>query len=407
MNQSEESTGTDAPFTISEKNAKHFIATDPYNGNVVEGILNMSPGNGFGNMIIEKVNGVECKQYIVATPKIHYPFDNNEYFVVDPLKTSRVIAYTKLDGTNILMFKYHDANGKEYISYKTRRMPFIGDDFKPMWDMCLSMYPEIPELRERNGMNISFELFGQMNKHGISYDVKIDTRVLFGRSDDGRIHPPCELDCGTVDSAALVSEWSGECDYRSEYAAQEKWLTDQFKLIDDDGNEIVTNEPAKYDQGYSAKGMEGTIWYVNWNNGNWTMFKCKSEQTKEKHFAVAAGISAMVVNQALFKVLEAGEELTVDAVKAMLREDEWSEADVERRTHMITRMIDAYVAEKKIRTLLYEEYDRMHAEDPSFDINTDKKKVMTYMAGRMYEWGLSRRYASKIYSQLKLRYGEA
>jgi hypothetical protein len=95
--------------------------------------------------------------------------------------------------TNILAFKYIDDKGNECISYKTRRMPFVGDDFLYMWKDVLKKHPDIPEIVKKNNMSMAFELYGKTNLHGIIYDIDLDARVLLEERPMGRYFPPRRL----------------------------------------------------------------------------------------------------------------------------------------------------------------------------------------------------------------------
>lgn len=389
-----------APFGLTDKSSKEFKAVDPFNPqNEVEGLICMSEGSKLGNLIITKVNGRPCKQWIQCTPKIHYPFDNNDAFLIKPERTKKVIAYEKLDGTNILMFNYSDADGNNFISFKTRKMPFVGADFKYLWDTCLQRYPDLKGALKNNDKNISFELYGSMNKHGIIYDLDIDTKILFGRDYSGKLFPPSMLNVGNVGHPRIIKEcdYDETADYRKIYTDMENWLTSQFVK-----DETEQKDGEEYE--FSGRGMEGTVWYVLDDYGNWTLYKCKGEQVKEEHFKNASGVQPGHVNQALFKTMEAGMELTIENVMATLRED-WPEEEVNQRFHMIKRMIEGYEADKKLRTVLYEAYDAQHALDPTFDINLSKNRTMQFFANKMKEWDMPKRYSAKVYTNLIRKYG--
>lgn len=385
---------TDDLFILGENTVKEFTATDPFNpGNTVEGVICMSENSKFGNLIITKVNGIETRQFVWATPKIHYPFDNNNVWLIPTENVNNITAFEKLDGTNILAFKYIDDKGVECVSYKTRRMPFVGDDFLYMWKDVLKKHPDIPELVKKNDMSISFELYGKTNLHGIIYDIDLDAKVLFGRNKKGEILPPTALDCGSVGFPKIIKEWKAtpEIEFQKEYNDMEKMLTDSFKPLEEKSEEEAL--------GY---GMEGAVWYVNWKAGNYTMFKCKGDQVREAHKKIFNGVTPGNVNQAIFKTLEYGLELTVDNVVDVLRED-WSDSDIFKRIHTVESMIQSYLADKKIKTLVLDEYDAMNATNPEFNISTNKGLVMRHFAKKMDEWNLDKKkFASKVFNQLHI-----
>lgn len=384
------------PFVLGDNTVKKFSATDPFNlNNVLDGVICMAEKSKFGNLIITAVNGVETKQFVWATPKIHYPFDNNNAWLIPTNNVDNIVAFEKIDGTSILAFKYTDDKGKECISYKTRRMPFVGDDFLYMWKDVLKKHPDIPEIVKKNNMSMAFELYGKTNLHGIIYDIDLDAKVLFGRKNDGEIIPATEIDCGTVGFPKVIKNWvaTQESEFQKEYNDMERMLTDSFKPLEE-----KTEEEAEV-LGY---GMEGSVWYVNWKAGGYTMFKCKGDQVREAHQKIFTGISPGNVNQAIFKTLEYGLELTTDNVVETLRED-WSDGDIFRRIHMVERMIQSYMADKKIKTLVLEEYDAIRATNPEFDITKNRGLVMRHFANKMGEWNLDKKkFASKVYGQLRI-----
>lgn len=387
---------TEEPFVLGDNTVKKFSATDPFNSNnVLDGVICMAENSKFGNLIITAVNGVETRQFVWATPKIHYPFDNNNAWLIPTSHVDNIVAFEKIDGTNILAFTYKNENGDECVSYKTRRMPFVGDDFLYMWKDVLKKHPDIPEIVKKNNMNMAFELYGKTNLHGIIYDIDLDAKVLFGRKDDGEIIPATKIDCGTVGFPKIIKDWTAVADseFQKDYNDMERMLTDSFKPLEE-----KTEEEAEV-LGY---GMEGSVWYVNWKAGGYTMFKCKGDQVREAHQKIFNGISPGNVNQAIFKTLEYGLELTTDNVVETLRED-WSDGDIFKRIHMVERMIQSYMADKKIKTLVLEEYDSVRAANPEFDITKNRGLVMRHFANKMGEWNLNKKkFASKVYGQLRI-----
>jgi hypothetical protein len=80
------------------------------------------------------------------SPKFGYAYDNNDAFVLKSDRIDSIIAYDKLDGSCIIQFRYYDADGHVYQSFKTRGMPFVSEDFKWMWDKVIAKYPFINEM---------------------------------------------------------------------------------------------------------------------------------------------------------------------------------------------------------------------------------------------------------------------
>ncbi len=72
-----------------------FKTIDQYNNNEVEGFISHHGGDDYGALFITTVNGQSAPQYILCTPKLHYPFgrDGNWNFP----KAIRIERYEKLD----------------------------------------------------------------------------------------------------------------------------------------------------------------------------------------------------------------------------------------------------------------------------------------------------------------------
>jgi hypothetical protein len=53
-------------------------------------------------------------------------------------------VYEKIDGTNVLLFRYADARGERFVSYKTRLSPFLRvqpyGDFVALWTEIAAIY---------------------------------------------------------------------------------------------------------------------------------------------------------------------------------------------------------------------------------------------------------------------------
>lgn len=133
-----------------------FRAEDPFNeGLEVEGLLSIRPDHRYGTLAVLRVGGWSGPQAIPATPKLHYPFDRHGVFRFPPLR--RIAIYEKLDGTNVLAYRYRDAGGRSYLSYKLRLSPFLRNgrfgDFLDMWRELLGRYPAIPGLVDQKCCN--------------------------------------------------------------------------------------------------------------------------------------------------------------------------------------------------------------------------------------------------------------
>lgn len=154
-----------------------FDEVDPFNPeNQVRGFI-MRSRRRRGDLQITHVNGEACAQYIHATPKIP---------LLEPASPlpefERAHVFDKLDGTNILLFRYRDAGGRDFVSYKTRLSPFLRPlpygDFVALWRQILERYAApIAELVAAPH-HFGFELFGRAVRILTDYPAELDARLL-------------------------------------------------------------------------------------------------------------------------------------------------------------------------------------------------------------------------------------
>jgi hypothetical protein len=388
----------DYPFDI-ESSGKSFTENDCWNNdNVLTGYICMKRGNKMGSLIITSVNGVECKQFVYATPKIHYPFDSHDIFEF-PNNPTRITVYEKLDGTNICAYRYIDDKGNVCVSYKTRMLPILTPAQANFYDKMLRLHSHYGAMIKNaiiaNDMNLSFEMYGAENKHGIVYQKYLDLALLFGRDDEGYIHAPYELNTPGLVTPIVVADWCdghSARDYRGEYHKLEEHFTAQCKVQEDEAE-------------FTATGMEGGVFYVySVGHVGANMYKCKGDAVKDEHFKIANGIPPSSVSQAIYKTVENGQQLTIENVSQTLSED-YPPQEVMKRAIQIRRMIDNYLMDINFRTTIFNVYEEMHKADETFNIDTNKARVMQFFASKMDEWGMSRKFAGKVYTNIKGRYG--
>lgn len=285
-----------------------FEDVDPFNkGNRVAGWMCRSEGPHYGSLLIWTVNGEEAVQVIQATPKMGYPFDKNSRWQFPSAKIIR--AYEKLDGTNILQYRYFNSSGFKFLTYKTRLLPFLRDggrfgDFKTMWDRMLEKYPRIPELWEANQCNMSFELYGSANPHLILYSVPLDTAILFGISNEGKIKSPHELASCDVPTAPWIT------DIDKQYVETYQWQKAEMQSR----IEVVV-------EGESYRGLEGQVWYMSLEDGRTVQYKCKPDEIESIHFSKGRRLSKTTVMTTCMNALENIDVLTYDFVVELLREE--------------------------------------------------------------------------------------
>lgn len=149
--------GVDAKFL------QPFDTTDPFNNGLrLEGLLSQRPDHRYGGLALLRVGGEPAVQAIYATPKVGYPFGKDGRFHFPPIQ--RVHLYEKLDGTNVLAYRYRDAGGLWRQTYKLRLAPTLRNSkwgpFLDFWQELLAKYPPIGQLVEVNRWHVSFEMYG-------------------------------------------------------------------------------------------------------------------------------------------------------------------------------------------------------------------------------------------------------
>jgi hypothetical protein len=253
---------------VDEKFLSPFDVCDPFNGDMrLEGFLCQRPDHRYGGLALLRVGGEAVPQAIFATPKLHYPFGKDGRFHFPPI--ARAHLYEKLDGTNVLAYRYRDAGGAWHLTYKLRLAATLRNSkwgpFLDYWRELIGRHPGIPGLVEANNCHISFEMYGARNAHLIMYPVDLAPAVLFGvRPLDASIVGPFELDLRGVPLAPLL----GDLDAREDPAARYAALRAEME---------AKNRPAADEK---LSGTEGAVWYVTEPGGRVTMWKCKPESVE-------------------------------------------------------------------------------------------------------------------------------
>lgn len=217
--------------------------------------------------------------------------------------------------SNILAYGYTDGR-KTFVTYKTRLQPLLKasrwGDWGALWRVMLQKYPDIPTLPERNNAAVSFELYGSMNPHLVAYDVALDVKVLFGVTVKGEIVPVSALDTGSVAPAKLEAEVRNQSELRATYERLREKMTALNRANAHTGKFVT----------------EGMVLYCHTLEGKVIPYKLKPEEIEEIHWAAGQGISKSIVQQACWKALENGYDLSVDSVRCILEED-WEPRQVD------------------------------------------------------------------------------
>jgi len=236
-----------------------FEMIDPYNKpNIVRGYIYKSADN-YGDLLITHVNDVEYNQHIHTTPKFYYPGKVVSHYKYRPGKFpehDELYIFNKLDGTNICMFSYRDADGEVYRSYKTRLVPFLKEDgysnWIDLWGRCIEKYSFIKELEKVVDYNFAFEMYGSINIITILYEEQLACKLLYGINNMGTLQLP-QIFLGGDDIPRLMISRENPDDMY--YALREQ--------MDNKNSEILTQE------GVMIYGLlEGKVQFA---------YKCKPE----------------------------------------------------------------------------------------------------------------------------------
>ena len=369
-------------------NITKFNVEDPFNeGNRLTGWIHRTGKKKYGMLEIETVNGKDCPQTVWATPKMSYPMTIEGEFNNIPV-FDKILCYTKYDGTNVLAFKYHDADGNDYITYKTRLSPIIPishkyNDFYGMWNDMLERYPDIPALVEKNGCNMAFELYGLRNFVLIKYDVTLDCVLLYGVDpEEGTIIPTENLDSGTAPSAKLLEEITGSI---SDAEFIEKYVKMQEKV---DKELVITYADKENEKIEDIEGIEGAVWYAV-NGDDCKQIKCKPQTIMDLQRAESAGIPIHSIITTIYNAFEIEDPPSFDTVKELLLE-EFSEQNVEKKSEKIKKLICDMVTMRRLKEELADEY-----LDKKFDIVNERSECMKYF-GKKY----GKSYSGKVFRLL-------
>jgi hypothetical protein len=332
-----------------------FDVEDPFNGNLrLRGFLCQKPDHRYGALVITHVGEAESLQLILATPKLHYPFGKDGKFHFPPLK--KIYLYEKLDGTNVLAYRYRDGEGRWRLTYKLRLAPTLRNSrwgpFLDMWRELLQKHPTIPQLVEANDCHLSFEMYGSRNTHLMVYDVDLAAVALFGVRRDAGIVPLFKLDLLGVPGAALVGELVAGEDPVAKYAEIRAEMEKRNRPVEDD----------------KLAGIEGTVWYVEESDGRVSMWKCKPESVEEIHWAV--GINKKAVIATCWNFLETSDDLNYDTLLPLLLED-YQLREIEAFRPHIENCIKQVRHEFELKEKVLAEYDKLGKS-----IHDEKAEVM-------------------------------
>lgn len=368
----------ECPFDLKNKRQIiEFNEIDPFNPkNTVKGFINRRQGHLYGSLWITHVNGKKCKQLIYSAPKQGYPFNKQKKEWIFP-NYDEVELYEKLDGTCIISYTYFNADGKMFLTYKTRLRPFLGTgkygNFYSLWNEMRDKYPDIDKLCLDEYHNYVFELYGKRNKILIDYDTPLDTKLIFIiNSFNGDIYPPNQF--GFDENVPKNIGWKENI--TNDIEDYLKWQERLENSLDiDEENQIM-------------KGKEGLVIYYL-KDGHAVQMKCKPPSVLKYHWAGDA-IPYESIYTTVINVFENFDEPSYDDVVELLRE-EFDEDKIDKSKIRIKKILDRVLFDRKFAARLHEDYMKIGA-----NINEDKTTVMRWF-GKNYP----KSEAKRIYRLLK------
>ncbi|MBI5525174.1 MAG: hypothetical protein HY897_02490 [Deltaproteobacteria bacterium] len=364
---------------VDEKYLSPFDVADPFNDDLrLEGFLCQRPDHRYGGLALLRVGGEPAPQVIFATPKLHYPFGKDGRFHFPPI--ARAHLYEKLDGTNVLAYRYRDADGDSHLTYKLRLAAALRNSkwgpFLDYWKEMIAKFPGIPKLVDANNCHVSLEMYGARNAHLIAYSVDLAPAVLFGvRPLDASIVGPFELETFGVPPAPLLGELDGREDPAARYAA--------LRAEMEAGNRPAADE--------KLTGTEGAVWYVTEPGGRVTMWKCKPESVEQIHWAT--GINKAAVIATCWNALETSDVLDYDVLLPLLLE-EYQADDIEKFRPNIDAAMAEVDREFEFRQRVWAAYAEIKAQGLS--LTADKNAVMRALSTRFRREEMGRVYAAVV-----------
>jgi hypothetical protein len=361
---------------------------DPFNQqNKISGYISIHENDElYGALWIDSVNGKPTGQLLYMTPKLHYPFEkgNDEKRKYRFPDYERIEIFEKYDGTNIVAFKYRDADWNDYISYKTRGSPFVRNNkfnkFFDLWTEIIQLYPDIPKLVE-SYRSLSFEIFGSRNRILIDYNFPLDVKLLFLINPaNGIISSPLTLAIPEGLRFPAVAKIYGKMDkgenLPKKYEEMQQVIQEDLEKknkgikITDDEKALKKIRSELLEKG--MKGVEGCVWYVKnpHSENNWAMYKCKPDIVEQIHWNVGT-ISSFGIYTTCINAMEEIDNLNYNTLLPFLLE-EYNLPDVEAMREIIERIISQIKSEIAFNSIVIEKY----GEIKSKIISTEKQAVL-------------------------------
>ena len=337
-----------------------FSEEDSFNNNnKIEGFICRRSDHRYGALIIFKINGEDTEQIIYGTPKLHYPFDKAGVYKWPPVEKFKF--YEKLDGTNILAYRYL-YKGEECVTFKTRLTAVVKDSgfsaFKSMWIEYLSNNSWVNELIAMNKFwNLSFELFGSRNPITITYDFPLDVNLLFGVNEsDFRIRTPDQLNLPKGVKVPSSHTLFQETDLTKIYNFFREEMSGKNK-------DVLT--------------IEGLVMYADIGLNSWELFKCKPEEIERIHWSASGHIPERSLFNTALNTYESYDDPTIDNFLELLKE-EYPPELLTKNTVKINRIW----GEANERVKFVKQVNDVYkiAIEKGFDVKKDKNETMRFVS---------------------------
>lgn len=349
-------------------NKKWFNDIDPYNPqNKVEGFISVGNEN-YGNIEITSVNGKKCNQIIHATPKFMYPGNTHSPKTMsfnNLPKFSHILLYDKLDGTNILMYRYKDAEGNDFISYKTRLKPFLTPsawgDWKKIWDQMLIKYSGYFEdlMDNYTEYNFGFELYGFENEHLVKYNIALDTALLYAiNRNTGKLVEPSSFP----------------------FHSQPKLVLKYYEGDDNIINfyqKMLNNLESEFTKSQTVEGL--MLYLIDKENSTICAWKCKPpsvlNEQQEDNDGKIASIGNNDIKTTIINALENTTELLLEVVVAEtidLLDETYAPALVNENMDRIRKMAFRIISDLKLKEKVLQTF----AEKISLPFTKENKNII-------------------------------
>ena len=302
---------------------RRVLTSDPFNNNVLEVDLSYEKGINYGALDFLKVNGEKVSYpRIMGTRKLSYPFAIGGNWQMP--SSSEILCYLKYDGTNILAYRYWDAQGTPFISYKVRLWPHVRGEMIGKWKRMLAKHAGIRRLFADNPelSAFSFEMYGKDHPHLIRYPNELDVRLLFGVKRDGEIVVVRDIETD-VPKAELLATVDGDYVWHNQQMQAE--FEAELKPLDGFEGMLI--------------GREGAVWYCkDKRDDKWKIFKCKPASIEAIHWGNFP-IEKLVLTATAKNILEVSDQITMEDFEAYLAE-EFSEHQIAASKDRMLKVMD-------------------------------------------------------------------